>query len=440
MHLESLFKITHSSNFNTSLQAMMLIQQLCSSHQASADRFYRTLYESLLDARLITSSKHSLYLNLLYRSLKADVNLRRVKAFAKRILQVLALHQPSFICSCFFLLQELRQAFPSLSSLIDQPEEHDADEEAYEDVCDSEDEISKPRERKASSGKVLAYNSRKRDPEHSNAENGCLWEVIPFQMHFHPSVSTSAEHLVRHAKLPGKPDLELHTLIHFLDRFVYRNAKIGMSNLRGSSVMQPLAGGDATGLLVMSGSRIQMPVNSEKFWAQKGDDVAAEDVFFHRYFNSLAKTAEQKRKGKRTKHGGDEDVVDDEESQIWKAMIESAPDLEEAYDSADDLEMSDLDSEFEESLDEAADTSEEEGNGIAPNLLGADTSADLATSPANNSTHSVFDEVAPAPGASVQGRKGASTRARKLKNLPTFASATDYAKMIDDEEEEAWGI
>jgi hypothetical protein len=35
----------------------------------------RTLYESLLDPRVATSSKQSLYLNLLYKSLKNDLPL-----------------------------------------------------------------------------------------------------------------------------------------------------------------------------------------------------------------------------------------------------------------------------------------------------------------------------------------------------------------------------
>jgi hypothetical protein len=34
------------------------------------------LYESLLDPRVATSSKQSLYLNLLYKSLKNDLNVR----------------------------------------------------------------------------------------------------------------------------------------------------------------------------------------------------------------------------------------------------------------------------------------------------------------------------------------------------------------------------
>src|SRR4051794_12773528 len=73
-HLDTLFRITHSSNFNTSIQALILIQQIAASKHLAVDRFYRTLYESLLDPRLIASSKQTLYLNLLYKALKDDAD------------------------------------------------------------------------------------------------------------------------------------------------------------------------------------------------------------------------------------------------------------------------------------------------------------------------------------------------------------------------------
>src|SRR5271170_6305235 len=116
--MDMLFKITHSSNFNTSIQALMLIQQLASTKNLAVERFYRTLYESLLDPRLVTSSKHTLYLNLLFRALKSDVSIKRVKAFAKRMLQIVTLHQPPFICGVLYLLSELEVAFPGLKSLL----------------------------------------------------------------------------------------------------------------------------------------------------------------------------------------------------------------------------------------------------------------------------------------------------------------------------------
>lgn len=189
--MDTLFRITHSSNFNTSIQALLLIQQLSSSKHIALDRFYRTLYESLLDPRLINSSKHAMYLNLLFRALKSDVNVKRVKAFAKRLLQTITLHQPPFICGVLYLLRELEVTFPSLSTLLSEPEQEDeADDEVFKDVPD-EDSLEAPvlttdanmhadrlAASRTSSNKSNAYDGKKRDPEHSNADKSCLWELV----------------------------------------------------------------------------------------------------------------------------------------------------------------------------------------------------------------------------------------------------------------------
>lgn len=160
----------------------MLIQQLTTAHQVSIDRFYRTLYESLLDPRLVTSSKQSLYLNLLFKALKADLNQRRVKAFVKRLVQILGLQQPSFICGVFYLIRELEGTFASLHALIDQPEEHPGDdEEVFKDVLDEDDAQPEPEQTPAVQQKPsTSYDSRKRDPEHSNADKSCLWELVRY--------------------------------------------------------------------------------------------------------------------------------------------------------------------------------------------------------------------------------------------------------------------
>ena len=186
--MDMLFKITHSSNFNTSIQALILIQQLAASKRIAEDRFYRTLYESLLDPRLITSSKHAMYLNLLFRSIKADLNVRRVKAFAKRLLQVISLHQPPFICGVLYLLRELQGTFPGLSSLLKDPEEWDEVDEVFLDMPESleEDALAEVsqvdfRHPDRSHDEKMThsrYDGRKRDPEHSNADKSCLWELV----------------------------------------------------------------------------------------------------------------------------------------------------------------------------------------------------------------------------------------------------------------------
>lgn len=169
----------------------MLIQQLTSSHQVSADRFYRTLYESLLDPRVATSSKQTLYLNLLYKALKNDLNVRRVKAFVKRIIQVLGLHQPSFICGIFYLIRELEKTFTGIQSLFDQPEENDDDEEeVFKDVPDEDEKQSEVEVETKPEKLTNGYDPRKRDPEHSNADKTCLWELVSSYVHLTVSMLT----------------------------------------------------------------------------------------------------------------------------------------------------------------------------------------------------------------------------------------------------------
>ena len=241
--LETIFKVTHSSNFNTSIQALMLIQQISAAKHYSADRFYRTLYESLLDPRLLNSSKQIMYLNLLYRSLKADVSVKRVKAFVKRLLQVISLHEPPFVCGVLYLISELATTFPSIKTMLSTPEEDASDnEEHYRDVPEADEpkpELSKP--------KRTIYDGRKRDPGHAAADTSCLWELLPLQTHFHPSVHLFASRLLHSEPMAAKPDPTLHTLMHFLDRFVYRNPKSKTGTTHGSSIMQPLAGTSRAG-------------------------------------------------------------------------------------------------------------------------------------------------------------------------------------------------
>ena len=106
-YMDTLFKITHAGTFNTSLQALALIFQVCQARAAVSDRFYRTLYDSLHAERLMTSSKQAMYLNMLFKALKADSSQARVMAFIKRLLQMLGIHQPPFICGALYLLGEV---------------------------------------------------------------------------------------------------------------------------------------------------------------------------------------------------------------------------------------------------------------------------------------------------------------------------------------------
>jgi ribosome biogenesis protein MAK21 len=90
-HLQTFYKIIHFVNLNTSIQALMLIFNIIDVNQSGllTDRFYSVLYRHILEPQLDNCSRKAMFLNLIYRALKRDPILRRVRAFIKRLLQVL---------------------------------------------------------------------------------------------------------------------------------------------------------------------------------------------------------------------------------------------------------------------------------------------------------------------------------------------------------------
>lgn len=329
---------------------------------------------------------------------------------------------------------------------------------------------------------------------------------IPFVCHFHPSVSLYASRFLNKQPMPNKPDLSLHTLTHFLDRFVFRNPTT-RKTARGHSIMQPLAGaGSETKGMVLSIRGIgktKQSVNSEQFWTKKLEDVAPDEVFFHKYFSQRGTTTKDKRKSKAQKEIENEDEDEDREEEIWSAMVGSRPELE-----VDDIDMDDDDmmglgnmsgsddnegseepedgqsgeSENEDkqeggmSLDDTIAASQQKAKGIDfsedeedenENLaFGLDEEgSDVWASDDDISVPSDFNldvdftsglETNTPPSANLHSSKrpkkekkggkasglnetkeededeGKNRKKRKLKHLPTFASADDYAHLLSD--------
>jgi len=111
-------------------------------------------------------------------------------------------------------------------------------------------------------------------------------------MHYHPTVALYATHLVTGRPLPpgASPDLSLHTLTWFLDRFVFRNPKkrpgkgegeIEMGERvvmgKGGSLMQPAASA-MDGIKLIRGEQGQGAVNKEEWWNKEADDVDVDQV------------------------------------------------------------------------------------------------------------------------------------------------------------------
>ncbi|EON67446.1 hypothetical protein W97_06700 [Coniosporium apollinis CBS 100218] len=443
--MDTIFRVTHSSNFNTSIQALLLIQQISATKQYSADRFYRTLYESLLDPRLLTSSKQLLYLELLYRSLKSDINIKRVKAFVKRLLQIITLHEPPFTCGVLFLISKLQLTFPSLASMLDTPETPDDDEEHFVDAPeDGETRLSHPPSSNPADpapNPSPHYNPRKRDPAHSHADRACLWELVPLAAHFHPSVALFAARLRGQHPMPEKPDMRSHTLVHFLDRFAYRSARARAGKTRGASIMQPLAGANTADRLVgaeagrgdVGAGAGAVPVNSEQFWQRRVEDVGVDEVFFHRYFERANKGKKEKKEKKRDKRREGEDDDEDDEEEIWKALVESRPEVdgpgddEEGFSDMESLDDEDNDAGLDDEMDDGDEEGDEEDGDEA--LVGSDEELP-------DDFEGFGEEPDETKDVETKGKEEKKRKKRKLKHLPTFASVEDYAKLIGDDDEE----
>ena len=468
--IDTLFRVTHSSNLNTSIQALMLLQKLSTRKHHGVDRFYRTLYESLLDPRLVTSSKQILYLNLVYKALKADVNIKRVQAFVKRLLQILNLHAVPFVCGVLYLISELGDSFPSVRNMMNEAELDSEDEEerfvdAPEDQ-ESTDNATNVVDQNAKPQQV--YDARKRDPEYSNADRSSMWDILPLVAHYHPSVALFAESLLESKAMPPKPNPGSHTLIHFLDRFIYRNAKTKQATTRGSSIMQPLSGTAAADLLIKAGDGAQAsaPVNTESFWSKNISDIPADQVFFHSYFNQAkkGKSSAAKNKAKTAEAQGSDDEESGEEDEIWKALVDSRPEIEGADDEDDDISIGDLESAYSDSDDGGAELDEDfdvDGGVEIADFPDEDEDEEAGVEDASDDDQldfddddALLDDDADLPSdvdisglagedeskEAGKGNKGGEgkgkNKRRKLKHLPTFASVDDYAKLLDQDPDE----
>ncbi|PON45124.1 CCAAT-binding factor [Parasponia andersonii] len=81
-----------------------------------------------------------MFIGLLLRAMKSDVNLKRVAAFAKRVLQVALQQPPQYACGCLFLLSEVLKARPSLWNMVLQNESAEEEVEHFEDIVEETDE------------------------------------------------------------------------------------------------------------------------------------------------------------------------------------------------------------------------------------------------------------------------------------------------------------
>ncbi|XDV41644.1 hypothetical protein PO909_010465 [Leuciscus waleckii] len=336
--LDTLFKVVHIVRFNTAVQALMLLFQVMNSQQTISDRYYVALYRKLLDPGLLSCSRKSMFLNLLYKSVKADIVIRRVKAFVKRLLQVSCEQTPAFICGALFLVSEVMKDKPGLKLLLQ--DEGDDEEEVYQDLKEESDDEEGPvdpdRDVQKQSAKQCQmkptaswvhhqnleggvkkeiYDPMNRNPLYCGADHTALWELQKLSLHFHPSVALFAKTLLQGEFIlyTGDP-LQDFTLIRFLDRFVYRNPKQmkGKQNT-DATLMQPKY------RRALSNVK-SLPVNCDEYLAKEESQIPVDEVFFYRYFKKRDAEKRWKRPNRKEDNESVEDVDDDEFDRVLDAF------------------------------------------------------------------------------------------------------------------------
>ncbi|NXP02378.1 CEBPZ protein, partial [Thinocorus orbignyianus] len=357
--MDTLFKVLHLVNFSTSVQALMLLFQVMDSQQTVSDRYYAALYKKLLDPALASCSKPSMFLNLVYKSLKADVVLRRVKAFVKRLLQVTCGQMPPFICGTLYLLSELLKVKPELRVQLQDHVESD-DEECFKDQEEAEEAEEKfvdaDKEVNSEEGSTTennaktnnsdstaswvhhlnmggrksgaSYDPMHRSPLYCGAESTSLWELKKLSEHFHPSVALFAKTILEGNPIQYSGDpLQDFTLMRFLDRFVYRNPKLHKGKENTSSVvMQPKK-------KQFMKDMQNLAVNSKEFRDKDESKIPVDEVFFHRFYSKF-----DKRREKQKRQDDEESVEDVDDDEFERAL-----DKFEAADNAIDAGQDDLD-------------------------------------------------------------------------------------------------
>ncbi|OXB54203.1 hypothetical protein ASZ78_007993, partial [Callipepla squamata] len=290
--MNTLFKVLHLVNFSTSVQALMLLFQVMDSQQTVSDR-------KLLDPGLATCSKPSMFLNLVYKSLKADVVLRRVKAFVKRLLQVTSGQTPPFVCGTLYLLSELLKVKPGLRVQLQDHVESDEEEcfkdqeeaeENEETFVDADKEAEREERSTTENSKTNSLSSAASWVHHVNMGDEEHKDIFFFQGN--------------PIQYSGDP-LQDFTLMRFLDRFVYRNPKVHKGK-----------------------------VNSKEFLARDESKIPVDELFFHRFYTKFDKTRE-----KHKRQEDEESVQDVDDDEFERALDEFEADYSAAGAGQDDLDF-----------------------------------------------------------------------------------------------------
>jgi len=192
-HTDALFRLVHKGSFAASVQALVLISHIAlgdssikknddnnitnDSNKEAVDklinRFYRALYAKLLDNQITAKGRNTMFLNLLFRSIKNDPSDDRCMAFIKRLCMSTLQSSASIAAGLLYMISEIVSIRPSLTPLMTEIENLATSIKSNnnDNNNDNDDEDG---------SKVYQlgnYDASKREPEFANSGTPNLWEL-----------------------------------------------------------------------------------------------------------------------------------------------------------------------------------------------------------------------------------------------------------------------
>ncbi|KAL0222475.1 hypothetical protein RCL1_002329 [Eukaryota sp. TZLM3-RCL] len=358
-HLDNLFKLVHFAPLPTVGRILMLIKSLIAHQQAQSnligvddckisDRFYRTLYQSLLRPEILDfsgSSRLSVFLNLIYQCIRDDSNPIRALAFCNRLLGLaVGCCNVSFIISVLIILSEVSKSSPEVLSLINTSEKEIVS--VLQSRLTSEDQISR---------KVLSFDPYARDPRSSGLTS--LWALDLLSNHFHPTVSLFVETLKdlsiskgkssKFIEYDGDPGRDF-ALLSFLNKFSIKNPSELSSESRDQVKSVSLSLGDASKALrkffetTIPRERIDSKAHNDDNFDNINDPDDGFDSEIERELLAAVEAEEKEINQKKRKKGSIDDSDSDCDSQSEHSYDELMDDTGAIIGGYSDVEEEDL--------------------------------------------------------------------------------------------------
>eukprot|EP01132_Coremiostelium_polycephalum_P002932 gene2932-3655_t len=325
--IDKIFKAMKQHPINVCIKALCLLFEISKHSPELTERFYRSLYQTLIRCgEDLSVYDQTPLLNLIFRVLKTDNNQSRRKAMIKRLFQFSFQQKSSFAASCHILLSKFLELKPEYVDLF----------------APQKPATTKP------------YDPMYYDPSTCGAENSNLWEITFYQHHYHPTIAKLGNDLVQDhkVKFSGNP-AALLTLHAFLDKFVlskaFKNVKNSELNVKKSKIAAKYLDGEE--------DEDEFDITSDEEEEEAPREAESDEKYLEAYHKIKSQTEGLEKKSSSSKRSG---IVQSEE-EIDMALDFGDEEVDEDDDEEqegvfkgdeDDAELPDFDDEDDEEFDE----------------------------------------------------------------------------------------